>query len=387
MSKKTLNVGLIGYQFMGKAHSNAYRQVNRFFDLPIQIRMHTLCGRSESGVSAAAGALGWENWGTSWEKVVESAEIDVIDIATPGNSHCEIAVAAAEAGKIVFCEKPLGNTLADAERMLNAVQKAGVQHSVFHTYRKVPAIALAKSMIEDGVLGELHHFRGVYLQDWIADPSFPLVWRLQRDVAGSGALGDIGSHTVDLARYLVGEIDEVVSSMHTFVRKRPKVGQIDDHMGARASDEMGEVTVDDSAMFLARFVNGVQGTFEASRFAVGRKNHNRFEINGSKGSIVFNLERMNELEYFDNTADEDRRGFSLIQTTEAHHPYAGNYWPVGHITGYEHTFVNLIADALASIDSGTEISPNFVDGYENQRVLDAVERSHATRSWVKLQGS
>ena len=387
MSKKTLNVGLIGYQFMGKAHSNAYRQVNRFFDLPIQVRMHTLCGRSEPGVRAAAETLGWENWGTSWEKVVESADIDVIDIATPGNTHCEIAVAAAEAGKIVFCEKPLGNTLAEAERMLDAVQKAGVQHSVFHTYRKVPAIALAKSMIEDGVLGELHHFRGVYLQDWIADPSFPLVWRLQKDVAGSGALGDIGSHSIDLARYLVGEIDEIVSSMHTFVTKRPKVGQIDDAMGAQASDEMGDVTVDDSAMFLARFVNGVQGTFEASRFAVGRKNHNRFEINGSKGSIVFNLERMNELEYFDNTVPEDRRGFSVIQTTEASHPYAGNYWPVGHITGYEHTFVNLIADALRSIDDGTEISPNFVDGYENQRVLDAVERSHDTRSWVKLQGS
>jgi len=293
-------------------------------------------------------------------------------------------VAAAQAGKIVFCEKPLGNSLTEAKQMLDAVQKAKVPHAIFHNYRKAPAVALAKTLISKRRIGEIYHMRAVYLQDWIADPNFPLVWRLQKEKAGSGAHGDINAHIIDLGRHLVGEFSEVCGTLHTFIKKRPKLAASDDKLGGKAGKEMGDVTVDDAAMFLARFKSGALGTFEASRFAVGRKNFNRFEINGSKGSIVFNLERMNELEFYDNAEDAQTHGFRLIQATESSHPYAGQYWPVGHILGYEHTFINLVADALIAIDKGVPCSPNFVDGYENQRVLDAVERSHASRGWVAL---
>jgi predicted dehydrogenase len=384
VTKKQLTISLIGYQFMGKAHSNAYRQVGRFFDLPYEIRMKTICGRTEAGVRQAADTFGWEGYSTDWREVVDDPQIDIIDVSTPGDSHCEIAVAAAEAGKHVFCEKPIGNTLGEAEQMLEAVQRSGVFHAVFHNYRKAPAVALAKHLIEQGRLGELYHMRATYLQDWIADPNFPLVWRLQKEKAGSGAHGDINAHIIDLGRYLVGEFAEVSGLLHTFIHERPLVGAIDDKLGATASKEMGKVTVDDASMFLAKFRSGVIGTFEASRFAVGRKNYNRFEINGSKGSLVFNLERMNELEFFDNTESEETHGFRVIQATEGAHPYAGHYWPVGHIIGYEHTFINLVADALYAMAKGEQPSPNFVDGYENQRVLNAVERSHASRSWITL---
>ena len=268
--------------------------------------------------------------------------------------------------------------------MLDAVLAAKVPHAVFHNYRKAPAVALVKRMIEEGKLGTIYHWRAVYLQDWIADPNFPLVWRLQKEVAGSGTHGDINAHIIDLARHLVGEFDEVCGMLHTFIKQRPLAGEIDDKLGAKASTQMGEVTVDDAAMFLARFKNGALGTFEATRFAVGRKNKNSFEINGSKGSVVFNLEKMNELEYYNNDDPSDYHGFRLIQATEATHPYAGPYWPVGHIIGYEHTFVNLVADAVTNMVNKTKISPDFVDGYENQRVLDAVEQSHEMRTWVKL---
>ena len=384
-----LNVGLIGYQFMGKAHSNAYRQVNRFFDLPYQVGLHTVCGRTEPKVKAAADLLGWENYSTDWRKVIEDPDIHVIDIATPGDSHCEIALAAAAAGKIVFCEKPIGNTLEEARLMLEAVQRADVPHAVFHNYRKAPAIGLAKQMIESGQLGTIHHMRSTYLQDWIADPSFPLVWRLQKERAGSGSHGDLSAHLIDMARHLLGEFSEVSGLLHTFVTRRPLADGVDGDLGGAAKSKsgevpMGDVTVDDASIFLARFANGALGTFEATRFAVGRKNHNRFEINGSKGSIVFNMERMNELEYY-NAADPDGlQGFRLIQATESVHPYAGRYWPVGHIIGYEHTFINLVADALVAIHKGELPSPNFFDGYENQRVLDAVEQSATNRSWVSL---
>jgi predicted dehydrogenase len=384
VAKKRLNVGLIGYQFMGKAHSNAYRQVGRYFDLPAEVGMHTLCGRTEPAVREAAAKFGWDHVSTDWRRVVENPEIDIIDVATPGDSHCEIAVAAAEAGKIVFCEKPIGNTLVEARTMLDAVEKANVPHAVFHNYRKAPAVALAKKMIAEGRLGRIYHFRATYLQDWIADPNFPLVWRLDKSKAGSGAHGDINAHIIDLGRHLVGELSEVSGLLHTFIKQRPLAGEIDDKLGATASAQMGEVTVDDAAMFIARFQNGALGTFEASRFAVGRKNYNRFEINAEKGSLVFNLERMNELEFYDNSEPAETHGFTLIQATEAVHPYAGQYWPVGHIIGYEHTFINLVADALTAVAEGRLPEPNFFDGYENQRVLDAVERSSEQRCWVGL---
>ncbi len=382
MSKSLLNVGLIGYQFMGKAHSNAYRQVGRFFDLPIQVGMHTICGRNEVGVRTAADKLGWAHVQTDWRRVVENPEIDIIDISTPGDSHAEIAIAAAEAGKIVFCEKPIGNTLIEAEAMVAAVRKSGKPHAVFHNYRKAPAVGLAKRLIDEDRLGKIYHIRATYLQDWIADPEFPLVWRLQKEKAGSGTHGDLAAHIIDLARFLVGEFSEVCGRLHTFIKERPLMGQVDDRLGATAQKEKGPVTVDDASLFLASFENGALGTFEATRFAVGRKNYNRFEINGSKGSVVFNLERMNELAFFDNNESELTHGFRTIQATEASHPYAGHYWPVGHIIGYEHTFINLIADALTAIHEGRPISPSFEDGWRNQIVLDAVERSHNLRGWV-----
>jgi predicted dehydrogenase len=384
MSKKPLNVALIGYQFMGKAHSNAYRQVGRFFDLPYDVHMHTLCGRNAEAVRKAADTFGWKHTETDWRKVVADPAIDVIDIATPGNTHAEIAIEAAKAGKAVFCEKPIGNTLQEAKAMLHAVQEHTVPHAVFHNYRKAPAVALAKRLIDEGKLGDIYHFRGVYLQDWIVDPQFPIVWRLDKSVAGSGSHGDLNAHLIDTARYLVGEFDSICGLMETFIKERPLAGEIDDKLGAKASDKMGQVTVDDAALLLARFKNGALGTFEATRFATGRKNHNRFEINGSKGSIVFNQERMNELEFYDSAAPAGQQGFTLIQATEGGHPYAGAYWPTAHIIGYEHTFINLLADAFRAMAEGRPISPNFVDGYENQRVLDAVERSAESGQWVKL---
>lgn len=383
-SKPVLGVALVGYQFMGKAHSNAYRQVARYFETPYTIRMKTLVGRTEAKVREAAATYGWEGYATDWRQVLEDPEIDIVDVSTPGRSHCEIVCAAAAAGKMVFCEKPIANTLEEAERMREAVQRSGRPSAVFHNYRKCPAVALAHRMIRDGDLGRIYHIRAQYLQDWIADPNFPLVWRLRKEEAGSGALGDIGSHIIDLARHLVGEFASVVGMTETFVRERPLPGAIDDKLGATASSERGEVTVDDAAAWLARFDNGALGTFEATRFAVGRKNANRFEINGEKGSLAFDLERMNELEYYRVDDPEDRRGFRTILATEPCHPYAGHYWPVGHIIGYEHTFVNLVADALEAIHRGESPSPNIEDGYQNQRVLDAVERSAASGQWVRL---
>ena len=268
MAKKTLTIGLIGYQFMGKAHSNAYRQVGRYFDLPMDVRMKTICGRTEPAVRAAADNFGWEGYETDWRKVMDDPEIDVIDVSTPGVSHCEIACAAAAAGKAVWCEKPIGNTLAEAEKMYKAVTDNKVANGVFHTYRKAPAVAFAKQMIEEGRVGTVFHVRCVYLQDWIIDPGFPLVWRLQKSVAGSGSHGDLASHSIDMARYLVGELDSVCGHMHTFIKHRPLVGEIDDKLGASASDEMGEVDVDDVSMFLAKYKCGAVGTFEATRFAV-----------------------------------------------------------------------------------------------------------------------
>jgi len=296
----------------------------------------------------------------------------VVDICTPGDTHAEIAVAAAEAGKHVLCEKPLANTLAEAERMLEAVRAAGITHMVCHNYRRAPAVALAKRLIEEGRLGRVYHFRGVYLQDWIVDPQFPRVWRLEKSKAGSGALGDIASHSIDLARHLVGEIEEVAGHLETFIKERPLPD----------SGEMAPVDVDDAALSLLRFEGGAVGTVEATRFALGRKNYNSFEINGSKGSLAFNLERMNELELYCEEGPES--GFRTVQVTDAQHPYIEGWWPPGHIIGYEHTFTHTVLDFLRAIGEGRVPSPSFEDGVKNQKVLDAVERAARSRSWEKV---
>ncbi len=382
-----LRIGLVGYKFMGKAHSHAYKDVNMFFDLPVEPVMQAICGRDEDWVRQSAEKFGWAGYETSWKKLVERDDIDVIDVTAPSNAHKEIVLAAAANGKHIFCEKPLALTLEDAEEMLEAVTKAGVKHMIGFNYRRTPALSLAKRMIEDGKLGKIYHFRGQYLQDYILDPNFPLVWRLRKDVAGSGSLGDLGAHSIDLARWLVGEFSEVVGMSETFIKQRPIPAKMEglSATGSGENAEMGEVTVDDGTAFLARFANGAMGTFEATRFAAGHDNTNWFEINGSKGSLRFNFERMNEIEYY-NVEDEDGyRGYRVIQATHPNHPYMEAWWPAGHIIGYEHTFIHEVKDFFECIAADRLPEPNFADGVECQRVIEAVEKSIADRTWVKVK--
>jgi predicted dehydrogenase len=373
---KEVNVALIGYNFMGRAHSNAYRQVGPFMSPKLRPRLKVLCGRSPEGVKEAATRLGWEETATDWREVVRRKDIDLVDVSTPGDSHAQIAIAAAKAGKAVLCEKPLANTVREAEAMLAAVKKAGVVHMICHNYRRAPAVALAKKMIDAGELGEIFHYRGTYLQDWIIDPKLPLLWRFQKSKAGSGALGDIGSHSLDLARFLVGEITEVAGALKTFIKERPLIGN---------PRKKGRVTVDDAAAAVVRFANGALGTIEGTRMAPGRKNYNRFEINGSKGSIAFDLERMNELEVYFTSDPGPSQGFRRILVTEpAYHPYIKSWWPPGHIIGYEHTFTHTVYDLLEGIRKGRSPQPNFEDGVRNQKVLAAWEKAAATRRWERV---
>jgi len=366
---RTLNVAMIGHRFMGRAHANAWRQVGRFFELPRQPVLKVVCGRRPDAAAEAARRLGFEEHATRWEEVVRRDDVDVVDICTPGDSHLPIALAAAAAGKAILCEKPLANSLAEAREMRDAVEKAGVVHMVCHNYRRAPAVQLARRLIEKGRIGTLRHYRGTYLQDWIVDPAFPRVWRLEKARAGSGALGDLASHSIDLARFLVGEIEAVCGLLETFVRERP----LEDGSGR------GPVDVDDAALALVRFAGGAVGSIEATRLAPGRKNHNRFEINGSRGSLAFDLERMNELEVYEEQGPDS--GFRTVLVTDAQHPYAGAWWPPGHILGYEHTFVHTLRDFVLALESGQPPSPSFEDGLRNQQVLDAVERSAASGRW------
>ncbi|MGD0674387.1 MAG: Gfo/Idh/MocA family oxidoreductase [Polyangiaceae bacterium] len=374
MTKRKLNVALIGYDFMGRVHSNAWRQVAHFFkDVPFEPVLKVVVGRTEAKVVEARDRLGFEQSDTRWQAVMDRKDIDVVDICTPGDAHAEIAVAAAQAGKAILCEKPLANSVAEAEKMLAAVQAAGVVHMLCHNYRRCPAVALAKQIIDEGQIGEIHHYRGVYLQDWIVDPSFPLVWRLDRSRAGSGSLGDLVSHMLDLSRYLVGEPFEVSGLTKTFVSERPLPGD---------PAKRGKVTVDDSAQALVKFANGAVGYYEGTRFAPGRKNYNRIEINGSKGSLVWDLERMNELDlYIENGA---LSGFRTILVTEAKHPYMSAWWPPGHIIGFEHSFIHTVYDFIRAVAEGKPPHPDFGDGLKNQRVLDAIERSASTGQWQKV---
>ncbi len=386
MAKRKLNIALIGYQFMGKAHSNAYRQVGRFFDLDVEPVMKVLCGRSEKKVKIAQEQFGWEEYATSWEDVIARDDIDIIDIGTPNDTHALISVEALKAGKHVLCEKPLAITLPDAKASYEMAKQTGLINGICHNYRKAPAIALAKQMVESGKLGKIRHFRGTYLQDWILDPSVPLVWRLDKTIAGSGSHGDLNAHLIDTARFVMGtEFAEVSGMAETFIKKRPLLADTEGGLsGFTASQELGDVTVDDVTAFLARFENGATGTFEATRLAPGRKNYNRWEINGEKGTIAFNLERMNEMEVYVTDDPEGLQGFHTIQATESFMPYMSAYWPVAHIIGYEHTFVNLVKDFLESVANNTPFNPDFYDGYQNQAVLAAVEDSAKSRQWVSL---
>jgi len=355
---------------MGRAHSNAWRQAPRFFDLPADVRMAVLCGRDAAATREAAAKLGWENAATDWRAVVDDARLDALDICTPNDLHAEIAIAAARAGKAIICEKPLARNLREALQMVGAVKSARVTNMLCHNYRRVPAIALARQMIERGEMGKrVYHFRARYAQDWIADENFPLVWRLQADKAGSGALGDLGAHIVDLARFLVGEIDSISALSSTFIKKRR----------SKPGGALRTVDVDDAFCAIGKFRNGALLNLEATRFARGRKNHLSFEINGSGGSIVFDLEKMNRLRFFDRRDRAHAHGFRDIIVTEPSHPYLENWWPPGHLLGYEHSVIHTVADFVCAVVSGKRVRPDFEDGFETQRVLDAIQRSGAQR--------
>ena len=379
-NKAQLGVGMVGYAFMGAAHSQAWRTAGRVFDLPLAPSMRAVCGRNAAAASAAASKLGWDSYETDWRALIARDDIDLVDICTPGDSHAEIAIAALTAGKHVLCEKPLANTVAEAEAMVAAAESArarGVRSMVAFNYRRVPALALARNLVASGRLGIVRHVRAVYLQDWIVDPQFPLVWRLQKEKAGSGALGDIAAHIVDAAQFVLGDRLTGVSAItETFIKERP-LPSASSGLSASGGVDTGPVTVDDAALFLGRFAGGAVATFEATRFATGRKNAMRIEINGSQGSLAFDFESMNELSFFDGTDPAETAGFRRILVTEPGHPYLEAWWPPGHLIGYEHTFTHEVRDLIVAIGKGEDPTPSFADGLQVQRVLAAVEASAA----------
>lgn len=375
----TLGVGMVGYAFMGAAHSQGWRTVGRVFDLPMRPVLAAIAGRDPSAVRAAADRHGWAAAETDWRHLITRDDVQLVDVCTPGDSHAEIAIAALEAGKHVLCEKPLANSVAEAEAMTAAAERArarGQVAMVGFNYRRVPAIAYARKLIGQGRLGTLRHLRFTYLQDWLVDPDFPLTWRLQREHAGSGALGDLGAHIVDLAQYLAGEPLVGVSALsETFVRERPLLAGASTGLSAAGGAERGPVTVDDAALFTGRLASGALASFEATRMASGRKNALRLEINGELGAIAFDLERLNELSFHDNTEPAATAGFRRILVTESEHPYLEAWWPPGHALGYEHTFTHQARDLVEAIATGREPAPSFADGLQVQRVLAAVEES------------
>ena len=328
--------------------------------------------------AAAAAEMTGQFGGTAYDDLdafLGHDGLDVVTICTPSGAHLEPAIAAARAGKHIICEKPLANTLPEAESMLEAVENAGVRHFLMHNYRRLPAVALAKRMIEDGRLGRIFHYRARYLQDWAMSEDLPLLWRFTKNDSGSGALGDLGAHIIDLGRHLCGEITDIAAATETFIKERQKL----DGSGTEA------VTVDDAVVMCTRFASGAIGTLEATRFAAGRKNLNTFEINGSKGSVVFDLENLNNLQYFSFDDDADAQGFRTIICCDQVHPYGGHWWPDGHIIGYEHSFTHSVYDFLMGMESGGRVRPDFDDGVRNQRVLDAAERAAESREWVKVE--
>lgn len=387
MAKKKVNVGLVGYMFMGKAHSVGYRDCAFAFpDVKAEPVMKEICGLVGAEAEQYARQYGWERASEGYQHVIEADDIDLVDISTGNDTHKEITIAAAKHGKHVFCEKPMAMNVAECKEMIKAVEKAGVMHMIDFNYRTVPAITLAKQMVDKGMIGTPYHFRAVYLQDWIMDPEFPLVWRLQKDKAGSGAHGDLNAHIIDLGRFLCGDFDSVCGMMETFIKKRPLLAaNVVGLAGAKGGGKMGDVTVDDATLFMTKFKNGAVGTFEATRFAGGNKNGVHLELNGSEGSIRFNLERYNEIEYFNRKDKEGFQGWKTILVTEGSHPYLKGWWPAGHIIGWQQTFVHQVYNLMNGIATGKNPTPNFYDGLKCQAVLEAVEKSAETESWVKVK--
>jgi predicted dehydrogenase len=379
---------MIGAGFMGAAHSQGWRVAPRFFDLPLQPRMSLLVARDAERTRAAADAWGWDDTSIDWREAIARDDIDVVDIVTPGDTHAEIAVAALAAGKHVLCEKPLANSVAEAEQMADAASAAaerGVRAMVGFTYRRVPATTLARDMVAAGRIGEIRQVRAEYLQDWLSDAEAPLTWRLQKEHAGSGALGDIGAHAVDLTEYITGQrVTGVSGILETLVDERPLLGAGSGLSGSAGSGR-GAVTVDDVALFTGRLESGALASFEASRFRTGRKNGLRIEISGSHGALVFDLERLNELAFYDATAPAGEQGFRTILVTEPSHPYLAAWWPAGHMLGYEHAFSHQAKDFVEAVAAGTQPRPSFDDGLHVQRVLDGVERSARSGSaWTAI---
>jgi predicted dehydrogenase len=377
----TIGVGMVGHAFMGRVHSQAWRTVHHFFDVPLTPRLAVLGGRDLDRTKAAADQMGWAAVETDWRALIARDDVQIVDICTPGDSHKEIALAALAAGKHVLCEKPLANSVAEAEEMAAAAASAaanGQRSMVAFNYRRVPALAVARQLVVDGRLGRIRHVRAQYLQDWLSDANAPMTWRLRKEKAGSGSLGDIGAHIVDATQFLLGEQLTGVSALtQTFVHKRPVEGDAD--------GRLDDVTVDDAALFIGRFSSGALATYEATRFALGRKNAMRVEINGELGSVAFDFESMNELSFYDGTDEDRTAGFRRVLVTEPTHPYIGAWWPPGHLIGYEHTFTHEVYDLLTDIHNGTDPTPSFADGLQVQKVLAAVEASAGDESrWVSL---
>lgn len=393
---KTLRVAMIGYGFMGAAHSQGWRTAPRVFGLPAEPEMAVIVGRNAEAVAAAASKWGWAESATDWRDVIARDDIDVVDIVTPGDSHAEIAIAALEAGKHVLCEKPLANSVAEAEAMAEAAERAaarGIQAMVGFTYRRVPAVTFLRNLIAEGAVGTINQVRASYRQDWLVDPEMPLAWRLQKEHAGSGALGDIGAHAIDLAQFVTGlNLEKVSGVIDTIVRERPLLtgstsgsGPSDTGLSGAAGVGSGQVTVDDIAIFTGRFESGALASFEATRFATGRKNALQIEVSGDKGALAFDLEDLNSVQFYDRTAPADRQGFRKILVTEAVHPYVSAWWPAGHMLGYEHGFSHQVKDLVEGIVGGSAPHSSFADGLRVQRVLDAVERSSENDSaWTRV---
>ena len=384
----TLRVAMIGCGFMGATHSVGWRQAPRVFDLAEPVEMAVVVGRNAEAVQAAADKWGWAESATDWREVIARDDIDVIDVVTPGESHAEIAIAALDAGKHVLCEKPLANSVEEAEAMAAAADRArakGVRAMVGFTYRRVPAVTLLRDLIAEGKVGKVQQVRAAYRQDWLVDASVPLGWRLQKEHAGSGALGDIGAHIVDMAQFVTGQRVQAVSgTVETIVKQRPVVGERVGFTGT-ATDELGDVTVDDLAIFTGRLDDGALVSFEATRFATGRKNGLTIEVSGDQGALAFDLERLNELRFYDRTAPTAVQGFTTILVTEAEHPYVAAWWPAGHMLGYEHGFSHQVVDLVQAIADGTDPHATFEEGLAVQRVLAAVEESASNRSaWAEV---
>ncbi|SIT67358.1 Gfo/Idh/MocA family protein [Microbacterium sp. RU33B] len=384
----TLRVAMIGYGFMGAAHSVGWRQAPRVFDLPDTVEMAVVVGRNAEAVTAAAAQWGWAESATDWREVIARDDIDIVDIVTPGDSHAEIAIAALEAGKHVLCEKPLANTVEEAEAMADAAARAaarGVRSMVGFTYRRVPAVTFLRDLVAEGVVGRVQQVRAAYRQDWLVDPDMPLAWRLQKEHAGSGALGDIGAHIIDMTQFVTGQsVTAVSGTIETIVKKRPLQGS-GSGLAGTAGEGFGEVTVDDVAIFTGRLDGGGLVSFEATRFATGRKNALTIEVSGDKGALAFDLEDLNSLQFYDRTSPEDRQGFRKILVTDGSHPYVAAWWPAGHMLGYEHGFSHQVVDLVTAIADGTDPHPSFAEGLSVQRVLDAVERSSEHESaWVRV---